>query len=73
MALNLRVSEINLFSLNKLEFSFDFAIFFSIRIITFCAQDSKPELEIKKKIYQILHASITLNLFQKSIHINELI
>ena len=59
MALNLRVSEINLFSLNKLEFSFDFAIFFSIRRITFCAQDSTPELEIKKKICQIIQSEVS--------------
>lgn len=72
MALNLKVSEINfLFSLNKLEFSFDFAIFFSIRRIKFCDQDSKPELEIKKKIKFFMQAS--LSIFSKSTHINELI
>lgn len=74
MALNLKVSEINfLFSLNKLEFSFDFAIFFLLEELNFLTKIQNLNLKLKKKRNQILHASITLNLFQKSTHINELI
>ena len=50
MALNLKVSEINfLFSLNKLEFSFDFAIFFLLEELNFLTKIQNLNLKLKKK------------------------
>jgi len=62
MALNLKVSEINfLFSLNKLEFSFDFAIFFLLEELNFLTKIQNLNLKLKKKeIKFFMQASLSI-------------
>lgn len=62
MVLNLKVSEINfLFSLNKLEFSFDFAIFFFLlEELHSVTKIQNLNWKFKKKIKFFMQASLSI-------------